>query len=75
MSKLSPSLKQLINAPFAKPGAIPAPKNIRRVFENVAQDAASKDVGTPAWLSIAVSIEQLQLVLMVNECVGWYIND
>ncbi|GAB7352441.1 hypothetical protein MBLNU459_g2857t2 [Dothideomycetes sp. NU459] len=34
MSKLSPSLKALIGAPFAKPGPIPAPNNIRSVFED-----------------------------------------
>ncbi|PSK35964.1 hypothetical protein B9Z65_5779 [Elsinoe australis] len=55
MSKLSPALKSLINAPFARPGAVPAPKNIKAVYEQLAKDAASKNVGVPAWLSIATA--------------------
>ncbi|PNS16605.1 hypothetical protein CAC42_4569 [Sphaceloma murrayae] len=55
MSKLSPTLKSLINAPFARPGAVPAPSNIRHVYEQLAKDAASKNVGVPAWLSIATA--------------------
>jgi len=55
MSKLSPSLKSLINAPFARPGAVGAPKNIKSVYESIAKEAEAKNVGTPAWLSIAVS--------------------
>ncbi|GAM86366.1 hypothetical protein ANO11243_043800 [Dothideomycetidae sp. 11243] len=55
MSKLSPKLKSLINAPFARPGAVPAPTNIKSVYEQVAKDAASKNVGVPAWLSIATA--------------------
>ncbi|GAB7352442.1 hypothetical protein MBLNU459_g2857t1 [Dothideomycetes sp. NU459] len=55
MSKLSPSLKALIGAPFAKPGPIPAPNNIRSVFEGIAKSAASHNVGVPAWLSVATA--------------------
>ncbi|KAG8623538.1 hypothetical protein KVT40_008514 [Elsinoe batatas] len=55
MSKLSPTLKNLINAPFARPGAVPAPSNIKSVYEHVAKDAASKNLGVPAWLSIATA--------------------
>ena len=55
MSKLSPQLKSLINAPFARPGAVAAPRNMRSVYESIAKDAESKNVGVPAWLSIAVS--------------------
>ncbi|GAB7340391.1 hypothetical protein MBLNU457_6831t2 [Dothideomycetes sp. NU457] len=53
MSKLSPSLKSLINAPFARPGAVSAPKNIKSVYESIAKEAEAKNVGVPAWLSIA----------------------
>lgn len=56
MSKLSPSLKALISASHAKPGPIPAPSNIRSVYEGIAKSAASKNVGTPAWLSVAVCV-------------------
>lgn len=61
MSKLSPSLKALIGASFAKPGPIPAPSNIRSVFEGIAKSAASKNVGTPAWLSVAVCDKNLKI--------------
>ncbi|KAF2157612.1 hypothetical protein K461DRAFT_235973, partial [Myriangium duriaei CBS 260.36] len=55
MSKLPPALKNLINAPFARPGAVPTTPNIKSVYEAVAKDAASKNVGVPAWLSIATA--------------------
>ncbi|KAK7525482.1 uncharacterized protein IWZ02DRAFT_418175 [Phyllosticta citriasiana] len=55
MSKLSEPLKALINARFALPDVTPAPKSIHSVFERIARDAASKDVGVPAWLTIATA--------------------
>ncbi|KAI5205740.1 hypothetical protein E4T39_02948 [Aureobasidium subglaciale] len=55
MSKLSPALKQLINAPFAKPGALPAPQGIKAFYQNLAKDAAARGVGVPAWLSMATA--------------------
>ncbi len=54
MSKLSPALKSAINASWAKPNTAPAPKNIRAIYEAIAKDAASKDVGLQPWLAIAV---------------------
>ncbi|KAH9845447.1 Dol-P-Man:Man(5)GlcNAc(2)-PP-Dol alpha-1,3-mannosyltransferase [Teratosphaeria destructans] len=51
MSKLSNSLKAFINAPHVRPNTTPAPKNIRSVYEKIAQDASSKQVGLPAWLT------------------------
>jgi hypothetical protein len=54
MSKLSPALKQLINAPFARPGALPAPQGIKTFYQNLAKDAKDRGVGVPAWLSMAV---------------------
>lgn len=54
MSKLSPALKQLINAPFARPGALPAPQGIKAVYQNLARDAKERGVGQPAWVSMAV---------------------
>ncbi|KAI4723694.1 hypothetical protein E4T48_00260 [Aureobasidium sp. EXF-10727] len=55
MSKLSPALKQLINAPFARPGALPAPQGIKAVYQNLAKDAKDRGVGVPAWLSMATA--------------------
>ncbi|KAI9849906.1 MAG: hypothetical protein M1837_000120 [Sclerophora amabilis] len=52
MSKLSPQLKELIDASFARPGTVAAPKNIRSVYQRVAQEAGSKDVGLPCWLTM-----------------------
>ncbi|KAG9572689.1 hypothetical protein KCU77_g12566, partial [Aureobasidium melanogenum] len=54
MSKLSPALKQLINAPFARPGALPAPQGIKAFYQNLAKDAKDRGVGQPAWVSMAV---------------------
>ncbi|KAI4726906.1 hypothetical protein E4T49_05348 [Aureobasidium sp. EXF-10728] len=55
MSKLSPALKQLINAPFARPGALPAPQGIKAFYQNLAKDAKDRGIGVPAWLSMATA--------------------
>ncbi|KAJ0159744.1 Dol-P-Man:Man(5)GlcNAc(2)-PP-Dol alpha-1,3-mannosyltransferase [Colletotrichum tanaceti] len=55
MSKLSPSLKALINAPFARPGQAAAPSHIGQVYQSIARDAASKKVGTKPWLAISAA--------------------
>jgi hypothetical protein len=54
MSKLSPSLKALISAPYACPGYAPAPRNIRSVFQKIEEEASKKNVGLPSWLTISV---------------------
>lgn len=54
MSKLSEPLKALINASHARPGTVKAPRNIRSVFEKIAQEATSRNVGLPAWLGASV---------------------
>ena len=54
MSKLSEPLKALINAAHAKPNTLPAPKNIRSVYERLATEAGSKKIGLPAWLTASV---------------------
>jgi hypothetical protein len=54
MSKLSPSLKALINAPFARPGQAPAPSHIREVYQSIAKSAANKSVGLKPWLALSV---------------------
>ncbi|TQN71169.1 Dol-P-Man:Man(5)GlcNAc(2)-PP-Dol alpha-1,3-mannosyltransferase, partial [Colletotrichum shisoi] len=55
MSKLSPSLKSLINAPFARPGQTAAPSHIGQVYQSIARDAASKKVGAKPWLAISAA--------------------
>lgn len=56
MSKLSPSLKTLINAPFARPGQTAAPSHIRDVYQTIARDAAKNKVGAKPWLALSVSL-------------------
>jgi hypothetical protein len=57
MSKLSESLKTLINAAHVRPHTTPAPKNITSVYEKIASDAKAKNVGLPAWLCASVRSE------------------
>ena len=55
MSKLSPPLKALINAPFSRPGPVPAPRGIADVYARIAREAEQHRVGTNPWLAISVS--------------------
>lgn len=55
MSKLSPSLKGLINAPFARPGQAPAPRHIRDVYTRIANEARERQYGERPWLTLSVS--------------------
>ena len=55
MSKLSEALKTLIHAPHASPGPVPASKQVSAVYDQIAQDASSKGVGLPAWLSFSTA--------------------
>jgi hypothetical protein len=59
MSKLSESLKTLINAAHVRPHTTPAPKNITSIYEKIASDAKAKKVGLPAWLCASVSKKTL----------------
>lgn len=54
-SKLAPSLKALINAPFARPGQAPAPANIQAVYTRIAHEARERNYGTRPWLTLSVS--------------------
>lgn len=58
MSKLSNTLKALVNAEFARPGPTPASKLIRPLLEDSVQEAKAKDVGLHAWLAITVSLSR-----------------
>lgn len=55
MSKFSPALKALINAPFARPNTLPASPRIRSVYEALKKESSAKNVGAPAWLTLSVS--------------------
>ena len=56
MSKLSPSLKALISAPFAHGGPTPTSSTIREIYSSIAKDAAAKKIPVRPWLTISVSI-------------------
>ncbi|KAK3290779.1 uncharacterized protein B0H64DRAFT_56249 [Chaetomium fimeti] len=55
MSKLSPSLKALINAPFARPGQAPAPRNIRDVYTRIANEAREHKYGDRPWVTLSAA--------------------
>ncbi|KAG5915211.1 hypothetical protein E4U42_000101 [Claviceps africana] len=55
MAKLSPSLKALIHASFARPGPVPASAAIRRVYQAIAHDAAARKLGMKPWLAISTA--------------------
>ena len=59
MSKLSPALKELINAPFSRPGPAKAPARIRDVFTRIAGEAAQKNVGNRPWVALSVSLRSI----------------
>ncbi|KAL6870190.1 hypothetical protein ACO1O0_001528 [Amphichorda felina] len=53
MSKLSPSLKALINAPFARPDPTAATARIADVYRAIASDATRHKVGLKPWLTLS----------------------
>ncbi|KAL2268453.1 hypothetical protein VTJ83DRAFT_3299 [Remersonia thermophila] len=55
MSKLSPSLKALINAPFARPGQVPAPPHMRQVYTRIAREAAERRYGHRPWIALSAA--------------------
>ncbi|KAI9376198.1 hypothetical protein BJX61DRAFT_491150 [Aspergillus egyptiacus] len=55
MSKLSPALKALINAPAARPNTVPAPRNIQSVYAKIQQTAQAKNVSLPSWLALVTA--------------------
>ncbi|KAF2020152.1 hypothetical protein BU24DRAFT_439969 [Aaosphaeria arxii CBS 175.79] len=55
MSKLSPALKTLINAPHARPGPLPAPPNIRAIYAQIAAEASSHSLHRPSWLALTTA--------------------
>ena len=55
MSKLSQPLKDLISSSHARPGALPAPKNIRSVYDAIGKEAAMHNVGLRPWLTLSTA--------------------
>ncbi|KAL2870936.1 uncharacterized protein BJX67DRAFT_377558 [Aspergillus lucknowensis] len=55
MSKLSPSLKALINAPAARPNTVPAPRNIQSIYAKIQRTARAKNVSQPSWLALSTA--------------------
>lgn len=55
MSKLSPSLKALINASHSRPGPVPAPPRIQAVYQRIQEEATERKLGRPSWLSISTA--------------------
>ncbi|KAJ5295076.1 hypothetical protein PENANT_c035G02945 [Penicillium antarcticum] len=55
MSKLSASLKALINAPAARPATVPAPANITSVYQKIQQTAQAKQISQPSWVALSTA--------------------
>ncbi|EPS26484.1 hypothetical protein PDE_01421 [Penicillium oxalicum 114-2] len=55
MSKLSASLKSLINSPAARPHTVPAPPNISHVYRAIQQTAAAHKISQPSWLALSTA--------------------
>ncbi|CAP64835.1 uncharacterized protein PODANS_5_3840 [Podospora anserina S mat+] len=59
LSSLRPSLKKLINAPFASPATTPAPPQIRNIYQRLSREAKSRKYGERPWITIAVRFPPL----------------
>jgi hypothetical protein len=55
MSRLSSSLKALISAAHARPGPIPAPRNIEALYKKIEQEAQAQKLGRPSWLALSTA--------------------
>lgn len=76
MSKLSPGLKALINAPFARPGPCKVVKGaavVGELFRGIAKEARGRGVGNRAWLAISVSFSFSHFIVFVDwfGCLCW----
>ncbi|KAI1775859.1 mitochondrial protein [Hypoxylon cercidicola] len=56
MSKLSDTVKALINASHAKPGYTPSSAGVQTALTRFASDAAEKKVGLPAWVTLSTAV-------------------
>ncbi|KAF2871468.1 hypothetical protein BDV95DRAFT_493722 [Massariosphaeria phaeospora] len=55
MSKLSPSLKALINASHARPSPVPAPRGITAVYHKIEREATAQKLGRPSWVALSTA--------------------
>ncbi|PYH46417.1 uncharacterized protein BP01DRAFT_355445 [Aspergillus saccharolyticus JOP 1030-1] len=55
MSRLSPSLKALINSPASRPHPLPAPRNIESVYAKIQQSAQANGLSQPSWLALSTA--------------------
>lgn len=69
MSKLAPALKELINAPFSRPGPAKAPAKIRDVYLRIANEASQKNVGNRPWLALSVRSPSPSLIALPDSIV------
>ncbi|KAI1371432.1 mitochondrial protein [Hypoxylon crocopeplum] len=56
MSKLSETVKALINAGYARPGYTPSSTGVQTALTRFASDAAEKKVGLPAWVTLSTAV-------------------
>ncbi|KAJ5626296.1 hypothetical protein N7510_002605 [Penicillium lagena] len=55
MSKISNSLKALINAPAARPATVPAPQNIAAIYRVIQQSVRTQNVSPSSWLALSTA--------------------
>ncbi|KAI1383818.1 mitochondrial protein [Hypoxylon trugodes] len=56
MSKLSETVKALINASHSRPGYTPSSSSVQTALTHFAKDAAEKKVGLPAWVTLSTAV-------------------
>ncbi|RAL13220.1 uncharacterized protein BO97DRAFT_477446 [Aspergillus homomorphus CBS 101889] len=55
MSRLSNSLKALINAPAARPNTVPAPRDMKAVYAKIQQSAQANGLSQPSWVALSAA--------------------
>ncbi|KAF1972083.1 hypothetical protein BU23DRAFT_599789 [Bimuria novae-zelandiae CBS 107.79] len=55
MSKLGAGVKALINAAHARPGPVPAPRQIQSVYKKIEEEATTHKLGRPSWLTLSTA--------------------
>ncbi|KAF3763235.1 hypothetical protein M406DRAFT_331773 [Cryphonectria parasitica EP155] len=55
MSKLAPALKELVNAPFSRPGPAKAPAGIGKLYERIAGEAQAQSLGPRPWIVLSAA--------------------
>jgi hypothetical protein len=55
MTKLSPSLKSLLNETKCRPGPTPAPPEIQSIFSRIDAEATAKNLALWPWLAMSTA--------------------